>query len=863
MDRVEFHKSIASFRQLPALADVVARALSALRRQGSEAAGVASWIALEPCLCVHVLSVAAAGGYGDLPAPTDIEEACNRIGPDGMRDVVLAAALSIVAAETPQDERALGACRHAVACACLARAIATRTKRCSPDQAYTAGLVHDIGAAALAHVAPELCERTRAIAKDKGLRLMEAEREAIGIDHALAGKWLAEHWRLAGPIVDAIWLHHHPPSRLEHMGYAGTVADVVNLADALSRPAEDGTLRPPNGLPQGQLRRLGLSEEDLQQALQETAEAVEAAAKRVLLRPQEPGQRRAVLAEGIAELLGARAEAAAEYAAAQKHTQRLEALHEMNLRLRPGLPLPEVLAETAAAARHGLGIGAGVCCAVDTDDRYLYAKTWQEKDAPMRDLVVDLDRDAAEDAADDVILQALRRLGLGKTPKGWAGAQKRDVVVRGALVAVPLSYAGRSYGQLVFDAAACGLNLSGDWSDLRAFAGACGSALARCHADQVRMKQAEDFASALSQETAAAPQPSHHEFERTALELVLAFANAVERPLDAISNQARVLLDRAADRNEIEAVGAIAQHARRAQRQVADLQTLMAPPHLKVEPTLINYVLHQLLAASKERLEERRIRIIERYAEGLPRVLIDRRHFERALTNLVLHAEECMPHGGVMTLETGALPDRKSVVARITHTGPTSVPGLSDRLPDAVLGTERGQTTDLGLAAARTTVRAHGGDLRVDSGPGQGVTFTIMLPAASEAAQPAPAAASPTILIVDRDESMREILAHTLRSRGYRVKTAQDGEGALQAISAGSVDLVLLEIPSPQDEGMAALREIRARRASVPVIAITGPGSPDEAQEVLRGGAHHCLAKPFKIAHLLAEVEGAVLKRSA
>ena len=117
-----------------------------------------------------------------------------------------------------------------------------------------------------------------------------------------------------------------------------------------------------------------------------------------------------------------------------------------------------------------------------------------------------------------------------------------------------------------------------------------------------------------------------------------------------------------------------------------------------------------------------------------------------------------------------------------------------------------------------------------------------------------------TLLVIDDDQRLRELVAEYLGGRGYAVETAADGDLGLERLRAGSIDLVVLDVMLPGKDGFEVCREIR-RTSKVPVIMLTARGDEMDRIVGLEIGADDYLAKPFNPRELLARVQ-AVLRRS-
>ena len=117
------------------------------------------------------------------------------------------------------------------------------------------------------------------------------------------------------------------------------------------------------------------------------------------------------------------------------------------------------------------------------------------------------------------------------------------------------------------------------------------------------------------------------------------------------------------------------------------------------------------------------------------------------------------------------------------------------------------------------------------------------------------------ILIVDDEPRIRELIREHLQHAGYTCEEATDGSAALAVLSAGGIDLVILDIMMPFVDGMTCLKEIRARKMNVPVIMLTARSEEYDKLAGLEGGADDYVVKPFSPRELVARVK-AVLSRT-
>ncbi len=117
------------------------------------------------------------------------------------------------------------------------------------------------------------------------------------------------------------------------------------------------------------------------------------------------------------------------------------------------------------------------------------------------------------------------------------------------------------------------------------------------------------------------------------------------------------------------------------------------------------------------------------------------------------------------------------------------------------------------------------------------------------------------ILIVDDDAEIRSLLSQYLFKNGMRVTAVPDGRAMWQALDAGRVDLIVLDLMLPGDDGLTLCRNLRAKASDIPVIMLTARGEETDRIVGLEMGADDYLAKPFSARELLARIK-AILRRA-
>jgi len=270
---------------------------------------------------------------------------------------------------------------------------------------------------------------------------------------------------------------------------------------------------------------------------------------------------------------------------------------------------------------------------------------------------------------------------------------------------------------------------------------------------------------------------------------------------------------------------------------------------------------------------------------ALPPIRADRAQVEQALLNLVVNAREAMPRGGRLRIVT-----RRATPADAARCGDGVDPGrfaalevrddgvgmdaaTRARVFEPFFGTpEGGDGGGLGLAVVYGVVTQSDGHVYVDSEPGRGTCFTLLLPYAvavraiapgadGRAAEPGGEAAPATVLLVEDELALREVLGQALRRAGFTVREAADGVEALQALRRlrHAPDLVLADVRMPRLGGVELARELARLHPEMPVALMSGYSQESPVEAGRPGPAF--LAKPFTPQQLVAFVGARLVAR--
>ena len=166
---------------------------------------------------------------------------------------------------------------------------------------------------------------------------------------------------------------------------------------------------------------------------------------------------------------------------------------------------------------------------------------------------------------------------------------------------------------------------------------------------------------------------------------------------------------------------------------------------------------------------------------------------------------------------------------------------------------EVGKGTGLGLALVYGIVTDSGGAIDVKSTPGRGSTFAIYLPrveapaiAESLAAGPVVRGHGERVLVVDDEEALVAVTSEMLKHFGYEPVGCADGDAALAAFEAGPIDAVIADEVMPGLSGTELARQLRKRRADLPIVLVSGYTGPMLSERALAAGVSEILKKPVQ-----------------
>jgi CheY-like chemotaxis protein len=271
----------------------------------------------------------------------------------------------------------------------------------------------------------------------------------------------------------------------------------------------------------------------------------------------------------------------------------------------------------------------------------------------------------------------------------------------------------------------------------------------------------------------------------------------------------------------------------------------------------------------KDQAQARGIQIsLTTQLEEVPPVFGNASELREVLTNMIFNAVDAMPQGGKIAIST--LPQTNWVEVRVSDTGIGMTGEVKKRVFDPFFSTKGVTNSGLGMSVSYGIIKRHGGEILIESEFGKGATFILHLPFihAEEEAEalvdvPEKELMSARILVIEDEDSVRDILSRMLTAKGHHVVSASGGQEGIEKFKSESFDLVFTDLGMPRVSGWYVGKAVKKMNATVPVAMITGWGMELNREKMTENGIDLIISKPFNLDQVMELVSEAIdLKRT-
>ena len=762
--------TLTHLESLPTLPPVAVKVLELTTSDSSALADLVRVLRADLSLTAKLLAAANSASRGVREPVNTLEKAVVLLGFRAVRSLVLAVSVfeCFGSTNSAHPERVFERTefwKHALGTACVARRLAAekRELKIEPEEAFVAGLLHDLGKVALDAVFPKAYDRIAAQADQTRGDIADVERAVLGVDHTVAGRRLAQRWGLPRNLQEVIWLHHLAAEALPSSVSAAALIAVVQLADTLVREQRVGYSGNHVFYAQSGLlaERLGLSPRRIEGVLSSlVGEVAQQSAELGLDRETPETLYVKSLAQANSDLgrLNAELEDGHRHLAAS--ARYFQAIKRLDEKLSALSDLPEVVAAIADAAVIALQRSELVAFGLRERRSALdVRRISREPEACLslsQAVAAELNEwlDAPGSCVDAVATRAPRAvratLAAAAAPLG-----------KGDYWLLPIVRDGRIAGGIVYlsehDERA---RIAEEADELRSFLAGLGLTLDRANAQAAARRLSEDLA-----ETNRRLQHMQSQLLRSRTlsmiaEMAAGAGHELNSPLAVISGRAQMLLDSTDDAETKRSLELIHNKAHECSRIVTELMNFAKPHPPRPTPVDVADLLAEVRQEWLERTGMAPARLTLDLADATSvgetgaaplSILADREQIKIVLHEVLRNASDAIePDRGRISLEcrlglshphTPLVPELPSVARPsgrlpsdwvqiiVRDDGCGMAPDVLQRAFDPFYshrGAGRGR--GLGLARAHRIVEAHGGQIWLESRPADGAAAHLVLP---------------------------------------------------------------------------------------------------------------------------------------
>lgn len=741
---------LSQIETLPTLPAVAGRLLEMTLDNRRGAGDVAALVESDQTLSARILSLVRKAHLG-VDVQT-VNRAVVLLGCDAVRSLVLGVQIFEMFSHKAEHAAGgfdrIGFWRHSLGVGCAARLMAeelasttgsSKTRSAGwplprPEEAFICGLLHDLGKVVFDACFPKSYERVIARIEARRTDIVEVEREVFGVDHALAGYRLAQHWKLPQSVAECIWLHHHSPeSTPTRIGYPGHVL-LVQTADRLVRRMRIGYSGndASNDSLDNLTQALGLSDEAIRKVSIALPEAIELRADVLGLDRITSGE---LLHESLtrtnAELARVNAEMSVANRMLEQRSRALDALVTLNAGITP-VADHEALLRALLGALRVLIPSAGVAAVVASASRRLTALAiLPAQEAVSHTELLSYSPLDSEPACMAATTTLASRIPAEHVLSEAVLDRLADVLGDVGLQCWPIGGPERIVGWIITAG-----ELPEDMDASMAVLGnSAASWLNAAEAQITARRLSEELAEINRRLLTSQHEVAHMRSLAMVGEMAAGAAHELNNPLAVISGRAQLLARDAQDEAVKRTATLVSEHAHKASNIVNELMEFAKP----ATPRPTAWPLGDLLEEIRRGWVDRHVFSTEQFvlelSDDLPKVYADAAQIRLLFDELIRNAVQAMPDGAKRHLTVncrGDVADDRLVI-RVEDNGCGMPPEVLERAMDPFFSHRpAGRGRGLGLSRAARYAEINHGRIRLSSRVKEGTAVIMELPAAAQ-----------------------------------------------------------------------------------------------------------------------------------
>lgn len=351
-------------------------------------------------------------------------------------------------------------------------------------------------------------------------------------------------------------------------------------------------------------------------------------------------------------------------------------------------------------------------------------------------------------------------------------------------------------------------------------------------------------------------------------QMVSGVAHELNNPLTAILGVSDLLREKTADEPSRRQAEMINKQARRAAELVQGLLMFSRPSPPQTQNVRVTELIARAIELRKAELQARHISVQIDAAAGLPMVEVNPNHLVQVFVNILANAEQAIDaardHGQI---KVRVVSERGKQEILVDDDGPGVPQEIRSKIFDPFFTTHRSTGgAGLGLTIALVIIKEHGGTIEAQASPSGGARFRIVLPEAQGAAlAEAPESrqeklAGHSILIVEDEQGVRELVEEALKSHGAAVDAVETAEDARKRLRSRDYHVVLCDLNLENESGFELFEQISTEKKDATPLFIFMTGELLDAKQLskIELKSARALLKPFRMSEMIAAVEAAI-----
>lgn len=766
------------------------------------------------------------------------------------------------------DPLIVGLRSHSLACASASRLLAEKIAPELAGEAFAGGLVHDCGKALLLHLHPERYARVIQSSDTPGKDVRALEVVNFGLDHAVAGKWMLEHWKAPPSVIDATWLHHHKPVAVRDPLARPAVLAFVALGDILARSIlSEAVCAEDHGRAKGLAKQLGIAADVVYAVRDGIPEAYCALAGLLDLDPGIVAFYRTSLARAHKALAQRTGERPAKRDEPNLPRRFLSIVGRLGPRLASAVSPSEIFSQIHACISEMLPEYQGGLAFSENEGEDFDGMAWNGRSS--HGLRIPAGRPELPSGVAP-LLAGLIGKALAKhaaTARPAQGKRQETFSEHGYAALLDVDERSRCLFVIGIDKQPFSGHEQVLWS-LRQIADLACAHLGRLKTLAALADRSRELSSALNRLEKARDRELRSERLAAIGHAAAGTAQEINNPLSIISARTQ-LLER--QENDQQKKRSLRQMLTQVERITGTLQNLMdfaRPPQPSFERTSLNGLVEECLTLAGHNRSRPGVAITSQLAGDLPDVMVDRAQIKRLIVNLLVNAVNAVEQrgNGDITVTTRLGLNGSRIVLGVRDTGVGIPREMLPRVFDPFFTTGGGRSSlGLGLSICHGIASNHHGSLDVSSREGEWTELTLTLPTKDQprrAAGPdasvlaplhSPATMVCDVLVAEPDPVMRDALAFALEQAGHQVDAVADAAEALDLLSRFEYRLAVLNI----DLNISEASFVATARKAFPemiAVALVEDESAFRIPEAMALGVQACARKPIHVAGLAERI---------